>query len=67
MSEDRAEPRLASNPTASVVGYGRLLETNEERTLGAIRKDCYGFFDPTNAKQRKRNFKARGELSHVGS
>ncbi len=50
MGEERVERRLAAILAADVVGYSRLMEANEERTLGALRQHRREFFDPTMAK-----------------
>lgn len=49
--------RLAAILAADVVGYSRLMEANEERTLGALRQHRREFFDPTVAKHGGRIFK----------
>ena len=36
MSDEQVERRLAAIMAADVVGYSRLMEANEERTLGAL-------------------------------
>ena len=46
---------------ADVVGYSRLMESNEERTLGAFRQHRREFFDPTVAKHKGRIFKVMGD------
>ena len=46
---------------ADVVGYSRLMETNEERTLGALRQHRREFFDPIVAKHKGRIFKVMGD------
>src|SRR4030095_13578789 len=46
---------------ADVVGYSRLMEANEERTLCALRKHRREFFDPTVAKHGGRIFKVMGD------
>jgi len=61
MSEEQVERRLAAILAADVVGYSRLMEANEERTLGALRQHCREFFDPTVAKHSGRIFKVMGD------
>lgn len=46
---------------ADVVGYSRLMEANEERTLSALRQHRRDFFDPTIAKHGGRIFKVMGD------
>ncbi|QIG52448.1 tetratricopeptide repeat protein [Nordella sp. HKS 07] len=46
---------------ADVVGYSRLMEANEERTLAALRQLRREFFDPTIARHRGRIFKTLGD------
>ena len=61
MSEERVERRLAAILAADVVGYSRLMEANEERTLGALRQHRRELFDPTVAKHGGRIFKTMGD------
>jgi adenylate cyclase len=61
MSEERVQRRLAAILAADVVGYSRLMEANEERTLGALRQHRREFFDPTVAKHDGRIFKVMGD------
>ena len=61
MSDERLERRLAAIRAADVVGYSRLMESNEERTLGALRQHRREFFDPTVAKHKGRIFKVMGD------
>ena len=60
MGEEQVERRLAAILAADVVGYSRLMEANEERTLGALRQHRREFFDPTMAKHGGRIFKVMG-------
>src|SRR5262245_10320984 len=46
---------------ADIVGYSRLMEANEEGTLGALRQHRREFFDPTVAKHGGRIFKVMGD------
>ncbi|WP_294124325.1 adenylate/guanylate cyclase domain-containing protein [Sphingomonas sp.] len=61
MGEEQLERRLAAIMAADVVGYSRLMEANEERTLGALRQHRREFFDPTVAKHKGRIFKVMGD------
>jgi adenylate cyclase len=61
MPEGQVERRLAAILAADVVGYSRLMEANEERTLGALRLHRRDFFDPTVAKHGGRIFKVMGD------
>ena len=61
MDEEPLERRLAAILAADVVGYGRLMEANEERTLAALRHHRREFFDLTIAKHGGRIFKVMGD------
>jgi adenylate cyclase len=61
LAEEQVERRLAAIMAADVVGYSRLMEANEERTLGALRQHRREFLDPTVAKHRGRIFKVMGD------
>ena len=61
MGEEQLERRLAAIMAADVVGYSRLMEANEERTMGALRQHRREFFDPTVAKHGGRIFKVMGD------
>ena len=61
MAEERVERRLAAILAADVVGYSRLMEANEERTMGALRLHRREFFDPTVVKHNGRIFKVMGD------
>ena len=61
MAEEQVERRLAAILAADVVGYSRLMEANEERTMGALRLHRREFFDPTVAKHGGRIFKVMGD------
>ena len=63
MSEEQVERRLAAIMAADVVGCSRLMEANEERTLGALRQHRREFFDPTVTKHGGRIFKVMDEGS----
>src|SRR4051794_9752113 len=60
-SPERVQRRLAAILAADVVGYSRLMEANEERTLGALRQHRREFFDPTIVKHGGRIFKVMGD------
>ncbi len=61
MSDEHVERRLAAILAADVVGYTRLMETNEEQTLGSLRQHRREFFDPTVARYGGRIFKVMGD------
>ena len=61
MGKEQVERRLAAILAADVVGYSRLMEANEERTLGALRQHRREFFDPTVVKHNGRIFKVMGD------
>ncbi|WP_419697127.1 adenylate/guanylate cyclase domain-containing protein [Mesorhizobium muleiense] len=61
MGEEYVERRLVAILAADVVGYSRLMEANEERTLEALRQHRREFFDPTVAKHGGRIFKVMGD------
>ncbi len=61
MTEEQVERRLAAILAADVVGYSRLMEANEERTLSSLREHRREFFDPTIAKYGGRIFKVMGD------
>jgi adenylate cyclase len=61
MGEEQVERRLVAILAADVVGYSRLMEANEERTMGALKQHRREFFDPTMAKHGGRVFKAMGD------
>ena len=61
MGEELLERRLAAILAADIVGYSRLMEANEERTLSALKKHRREFFDPTVAKHAGRIFKTMGD------
>ncbi len=61
MAEDTVERRLAAILAADVVGYSRLMEANEERTMAALKHHRREFFDPTMAKHGGRIFKVMGD------
>ena len=61
MDEEKIERRLAAILAADIVGYSRLMEANEERTMGALKQHRREFFDPTVAKHAGRIFKTMGD------
>ncbi|MFN0115064.1 MAG: adenylate/guanylate cyclase domain-containing protein [Paracoccaceae bacterium] len=61
MPPDAVERRLAAILAADVVGYSRLMEANEERTMAALKYHRREFFDPTVAKHGGRIFKVMGD------
>jgi adenylate cyclase len=61
MATEQVERRLAAILAADVVGYSRLMEANEERTMGALRQHRREFFDPTVVKHKGRIFKVMGD------
>ena len=61
MAEESVERRLAAILAADVVGYSRLMEANEERTMAALKHHRREFFDPTMAKHGGRIFKVMGD------
>ena len=61
MVEEPIRRRLAAIFAADVVGYSRLMEANEERTLGALKQHRREFFDPTIVKYDGRIFKVMGD------
>jgi adenylate cyclase len=61
VDSEPVERRLAAILAADVVGYSRLMEANEERTLGALKAHLREFFDPTIARHNGRIFKVMGD------
>lgn len=61
MAEEQVERRLAAILAADVVGYSRLMQTNEEQTLSRLRQHRREFFDPIVAKHGGRIFKVMGD------
>ncbi|MEP9388840.1 tetratricopeptide repeat protein [Mesorhizobium sp. KR9-304] len=61
MPEEQVERRLAAILAADLVGYSRLMETNEEQTLSSLRLHRREFFDPTVARHGGRIFKVMGD------
>ncbi len=61
MPEEHVERRLAAILAADLVGYSRLMETNEEQTLSSLRLHRREFFDPAVARHGGRIFKVMGD------
>ena len=61
MEDEPIKRRLTAILAADVVGYGRLMEANEERTLAALRHHRHEFFDPALARHGGRLFKVMGD------
>jgi adenylate cyclase len=61
MSEAQFSRRLAAILAADVVGYTRLMQANEERTLTALRERRQQLFDPTVTKYGGHLFKTMGD------
>src|SRR5712691_12244344 len=57
----RVERRLAAILAADVAGYSRLIETDEEGTLGQLKAHRAEVIDPTIAAQRGRIVKTTGD------
>jgi TolB-like protein len=61
MAEVRAQRRLAAILAADVVGYSRLMETDEAGTLAALKSRRKNALDPLVAKHQGRIFKTTGD------
>jgi adenylate cyclase len=61
MAEEAFQRRLAAILAADVVGYSRLMETDEAGTLGALKARRKGVLDPLVAKHHGRVFKVTGD------
>jgi adenylate cyclase len=61
LAEEQSARRLAAIMAADVVGYSRLMEANEERTLASLRELRRELFDPTVTRHRGRIFKTIGD------
>ena len=61
MAEDRTQRRLAAILAADVVGYSRLMETDEAGTLAALSAHRQELINPTVAKHHGRIFKLIGD------
>jgi adenylate cyclase len=58
---DRVERRLAAILAADVAGYSRLIEADEEGTLGRLKALRAGLIDPTIAEHKGRIVKTTGD------
>jgi TolB-like protein/cytochrome c-type biogenesis protein CcmH/NrfG len=61
MAEERVQRRLAAILAADVVGYSRLMETDETGTLAALKARRRDVLDPLVAEHRGRTFKTAGD------
>ena len=61
MSAGNVDRRLAAILAADVVGYSRLMEVADERTMAALQQHRREFFDPTVVKHSGRIFKMMGD------
>jgi adenylate cyclase len=61
MAEARVERRLAAILTADVAGYSRLMGTDEEGTLAALKACRRELIDPKIAEYRGRLVKTTGD------
>src|SRR6266404_2442575 len=61
MSEERVERRLAAILAADVAGYSRLMGTDEEGTLAALKAIRRDLGDPKIAEHRGRIVKTTGD------
>jgi adenylate cyclase len=61
MSPERVERRLAAILAADVAAYSRLIETDEERTLGRLKAVRAALIDPTIAEHHGRIVKTMGD------
>lgn len=61
MSERPVDRRLAAILAADVVGYSRLMEAHEERTLAALKHHRREFIEPVVASHGGRIFKLMGD------
>jgi len=61
MAEERVERRLAAILCADVVGYSRLMGTDEEKTLAVLKGHRRELIDPLIDQHRGRIFKTTGD------
>src|SRR5215813_4007229 len=61
MPEERTQRRLAAILAADVVGYSRLMEIDEARTLAALKARRRDVLRPLVAKHQGRVFKTTGD------
>lgn len=67
MAEDRVQRRLAAILAADVVGYSRLMETDEAGTLGALKAWQRDTLHPLVASHGGRVVKLMGDVVVDGS
>src|SRR5262250_3476054 len=69
MAEERTQRRLAAILAADVVGYSRLMESDEPGTFERLRAHRKELFEPEIAKHHGRIFKLMGDglLAEFGS
>src|SRR6202023_1183469 len=61
MPEERVERRLAAILCADVVGYSRLMGSDQEKTLAVLKGHRRELIDPLIAQHRGRIFKTTGD------
>jgi class 3 adenylate cyclase len=61
LATERVERRLVAILAADVAGYSRLIEADEEGTLGGLRALRVGVLDPKIAEHRGRIVKTTGD------
>ena len=61
MAEERVQRRLAAILAADVVGYSRLMEQDESRTLSRLKALRREIFDPKTKEHGGRIFKTTGD------
>ncbi len=61
MAEERVQRRLAAILAADVVGYSRMMSTDEAGTLSRLRKLRSEVFDPKTERFGGRIFKTTGD------
>ena len=61
MAEERAQRRLAAIMAADVVGYGRLMEHDEARTLATLKERRTGILVPLVTEHHGRIVKLMGD------
>ncbi|WP_245312383.1 hypothetical protein [Rhizobium sp. R693] len=61
MMDDHVDRRLAAILAADVVGYSRLMATDETATLAALKRHRQVVFDPVVAGHNGRIFKLMGD------
>ncbi len=63
---DAVDRRLAAILAADLLGYSRLMEANEERTMAALKHHRREFFDPTMARHSGCVFKMTDDRFLLG-